>query len=170
MTRLVLALVICATLPLLGACGPGVPGGPTMNSKMGGGDLAPPTSEVVSRDILEREPLANTAEVKHILIGWKDLSEAYGDHLDSRAAKRSKADAESAVRALLDQLKKGADFDNLMKSSSEDPGSAATARPYSVTPDAKLVIEFRQLALRLKIGEIGVCQSDYGFHIIKRLE
>jgi parvulin-like peptidyl-prolyl isomerase len=39
-----------------------------------------------------------------------------------------------------------------------------------VTPDAQLVIEFRQLALRLHVGEIGVCESDFGFHIIKRLE
>jgi parvulin-like peptidyl-prolyl isomerase len=32
-----------------------------------------------------------------------------------------------------------------------------------------LVIEFRQLSLRLRVGEIGVCQSDFGFHIIKRI-
>jgi parvulin-like peptidyl-prolyl isomerase len=32
------------------------------------------------------------------------------------------------------------------------------------------VIEFKQLGLRLKVGEVGVVQSDYGFHIIKRTE
>jgi parvulin-like peptidyl-prolyl isomerase len=32
------------------------------------------------------------------------------------------------------------------------------------------VIEFRQLGLRLKVGEIGVVESDFGFHIIKRVE
>jgi len=31
------------------------------------------------------------------------------------------------------------------------------------------VIEFRQLSLRLNVGEFGVIQSDFGFHIIKRI-
>lgn len=44
-----------------------------------------------------------------------------------------------------------------------------SGRAFTVTPDAQLVIEFRQLSLRLKPGEVGVCQSDYGFHIIKRI-
>jgi parvulin-like peptidyl-prolyl isomerase len=73
------------------------------------------------------------------------------------------------VRSLLKQLQDGADFDSVMKASSEDVSSAASAHVFTVTPDAQLVIEFRQLSLRLKPGEIGVCQSDFGFHIIKRI-
>jgi hypothetical protein len=165
MNRLVIALLACAC-----ACGPGSKGGPTMNNKIGGNDLPPPTSSVVSREILEREPVANTAQVKHILISWKDLAETYGGRLDPRAAKRDKAAAEAEVKSLLDQLRAGADFDALMKSHSEDPGSASTARAYAVRPDAQLVIEFRQLSLRLKVSELGVCESDFGFHIIKRIE
>ena len=165
MKRLAIALLVCAC-----ACGPGSKGGPTMNSKIGGNELPPPVSPVVSRDILEREPVANTAQVKHILIGWKDLADSYGGRLDPRAAKRDKADAEAEVKSLLAQLQGGADFDTLMKAHSEDLGSASTARAYDVRPDAQLVIEFRQLSLRLKVSEIGVCQSDFGFHIIKRIE
>jgi parvulin-like peptidyl-prolyl isomerase len=56
-----------------------------------------------------------------------------------------------------------------MKSHSEDVGSASSGRTFTVTPDAQLVIEFRQLSLRLNPGEIGVCQSDFGFHIIQRI-
>jgi hypothetical protein len=126
-------------------------------------------SAVVSKVLLAREPLANTATVKHILIGWKDLAEAYGGHLDPRAAKRTRTDAEAEVRSLLQQLAAGADFDTVMKASSEDSGSALNARSFTVAPDAQLVIEFRQLSLRLRVGEIGVVQSDFGFHIIKRL-
>ena len=55
-----------------------------------------------------------------------------------------------------------------MKENSEDLGSAASGRAFTVTPDAQLVIEFRQLSLRLKLDEVGVVQSDFGFHIIKR--
>jgi hypothetical protein len=153
---------------MLVACGPGVQGGgPTMNNKMAQ-DAPTPVSPVVSADILAREPVANTANVKHILIGWKDLADAYQGHLDPRAAKRTKADAEAEVKQLLAQLSGGADFDTLMKANSEDP-SSVSGHIFAVSPDATLVIEFRQMSLRLKPGEMGVCQSDYGFHIIKRL-
>jgi parvulin-like peptidyl-prolyl cis-trans isomerase-like protein len=165
MNRTALAWV---TLVALGGC-PGSPGGPSPMNKITSTDPMPPVSSVVSADILAREPVANTANVKHILISWRDLADVFQGHLDSRAEKRSKADAEAEVRSLLKQLQAGTDFDTLMKASSEDTGSAASGRAFTVTPDAQLVIEFRQLSLRLNVGEVGVCQSDYGFHIIKRL-
>ncbi|HWU89899.1 MAG TPA: peptidylprolyl isomerase [Kofleriaceae bacterium] len=165
MKRFVLALLVGVV-----ACGPGAKGGPSINNKIGGNDLPPPVSSVVSQDILAREPVANTAQVKHILIGWKDLGDAYQGRIDPRAAKRDKAAAEAEVKSLVAQLQAGADFDTMMKAHSEDLGSASSARAYTVTPNAQLVIEFRQLGLRLKIGEIGVCESDFGFHIIKRIE
>lgn len=161
-----LAAVVAAAMP---GCGPGSKGGPTISGKVNSPELAPQVSPVVSADILAREPLSNTASVKHILISWKDLGDAFGGHIDPRAEKRSKADAENEVRALVKQLQDGADFDALMKAHSEDTGSAMTGRAFTVTPDAGLVIEFRQLSLRLRTGEFGVCQSDFGFHIIKRI-
>lgn len=154
---LVLALV---------ACGPGSKGGPTMNNRVNAPDPVGQGSDVASTDILAREPVANNAQVKHILISWKDLESAR----DDRAKKRTKQEAEAQVRSLVGQIKAGADFDMLMKQHSEDPGSAANARAYPVSPDAQLVIEFKQLALRLNVGEVGVVQSDFGFHIMKRVE
>ena len=161
MNRLVVAFAV------LLACGPGSKGGPTINNKMSTGLDPQPvaTSPVISTDILAREPLANHVQVKHILIGWKDT-----DAHDPRDELRTKADAEALVKKLVEQLKGGADFDQLMKDNSEDPGSASSGRAYPVSPDASLVIEFKQLGLRLKVGEIGVIQSDYGFHIMKRVE
>ena len=80
---------------------------------------------MISQDILDREPIANTASVKHILISWKDQADAFGGRLDPRAQKRSKADAEAEVQKILDEIKGGADFDTLMKTRSEDPGKLA---------------------------------------------
>jgi len=129
---------------------------------------APGVSPVVSSDVLAREPVANVAMVKHILISWNDNADAFGGRIDPRAAKRSKADAENEVRAILKLLKDGGDFDALMRERSEDTGSAQSGHEFKVTPDAGLVIEFRQLGLRLNVGEVGVVQSEFGFHIIKR--
>ena len=147
------------------ACGPGAKGGPTMNNRIAEPEATAQSSPVVSSDILAREPIANHVEVKHILIGWKD-----SDGHDPRSEKRTKAEAEAEVKQLVDQIKGGADFDELMKQHSEDPGSAASASAIPVSTDAQLVIEFKMLGLRLKVGEVGVVQSDYGFHIMKRVE
>lgn len=155
---------------LLVACGPGAKGGPSMNNKVGAQPFEAPQSSVVSADILAREPIANVASVKHILISWADLAESFGGRQDKRAAARKMSDAEAEIKSLLGQIKAGGDFDVIMKANSEDVGSATTGQAFKVTPDAQLVIEFRQLSLRLNPGEIGVCQSDFGFHIIKRIE
>lgn len=156
---------LVAVLVLLASCGPGVKGGPTMNNRMTQPDPVAQSSDVISTDILNREPVANTAQVKHILISWKD----HESH-DPRAEKRTKQEAEALVKSLMTQIKAGADFDMLMKQHSEDPGSASSARAYPVSPDAQLVIEFKSLSLRLNVNEVGVVESDFGFHIIKRVE
>lgn len=164
-----IALILSLALAACGTAKPGGMSGPTMNNHVGGEATAPPVSPVVSQDILAREPVANHTMVKHILIAWKDLDSA-DYHVDPRAQGRTKTDAEQVVRSLLGQLRAGADFDQLMQSSSEDIGSATTGQAFAVSPDAGLVIEFKQLGLRLNVGEIGVCESVYGFHIIKRVE
>jgi hypothetical protein len=174
-TTTAIAAFAIAAFGVLASCGgPGAQGPPAASAAATGGAAAGSdaaatgVSSVISTEILAREPLANTASVKHILISWRDLGEQFGGRLDPRAEKRSKADAEAEVRSVLKQLADGADFDAMMKAHSEDLGSAMSGRAFDVRPDAQLVIEFRQLSLRLRPGEIGVCQSDFGFHIIKR--
>lgn len=128
----------------------------------------PARSTVVSWDILEREPVANNAEVKHILISWKELSGNFSGQGDPRGAGRTREEAEKEVREVLNKARTGGEFEELMGTYSEDQGSARTGESYKVSPDAGLVIEFKQLGLRLNVGEVGVCQSDFGYHIIKR--
>ena len=149
------------------ACGAGSRGGPNMNNRINQPDAVAQSSEVISADILAREPVANNTQVKHILISWKDLEQG---GKDPRAKERTKEQAEGVVKSLLTQIKAGAEFDLLMKQHSEDPGSASGARAYPVSPDASLVIEFKQLGLRLNVNEVGVVQSEFGFHIMKRVE
>jgi peptidyl-prolyl cis-trans isomerase D len=131
---------------------------------------AEPVDTVVSTEMLAREPVSNRTQVKHMLISWKDRAESFGGGIDPRAAERTRADAEAVVRDITARLAEGADFDALMLEHSEDVGSAKSGRPFTVTPDAGLVIEFRQLGLRLAVGEVGVVESDFGFHIMKRVE
>lgn len=147
------------------ACGPGSPGGPSS-----GRMSAVQNNPLQSNDILQRSPQTDRAVVKHILIGWKDLEGAYNGHMDARAKARSRWDAEKLTKELFERVEGGEPIEPLMAEYSEDPGSASTGNPYEVLPDSKFVPEFLRLSLRLKVGEVGKVQTQFGWHIIKRIE
>jgi parvulin-like peptidyl-prolyl isomerase len=125
----------------------------------------PPPDPLESADILAREPVTQKAKVKHILLGDSEVNSK-----DPRALKRSRADLEKLVKDTVDKLKAGAKIEDLMKSLSEDPGSSKTGESYDVTPEAQLVEPFKKLSLRLNVNEVGVVKTEFGFHIIKRVE
>ncbi len=131
---------------------------------------AAPTGNPESAEILSRDPVTQKAKVKHVLVSWKELAPAFRGQQDPRGAQRSKADADALALQILDRVRKGEDIDKLMAELSEDPGSARTGRAYDVSEDAPLVPPFKRLSLRLNVNEAGAVQTDYGWHIIKRVE
>jgi foldase protein PrsA len=108
-----------------------------------------------SNDILARDATFSVVSVKHILIGEERHPGKEGDDL--------------AV-ALLGRVRKGEPIEPLMREFSEDPGSAASGQAYEVTPQAKYVPEFKDLALRLELGEAGLVLSKFGWHVMKRVK
>src|SRR3954471_9106059 len=126
----------------------------------------PPPDPLESAAILKREPQTQSAKVKHILLGWT------GAHPpdDEKGAKRDRKTLEKLVKDTVAKLAKGGKIEPLMAELSEDPGSAKAGTSYDVTPTAGLVPPFKNLSLRLKVGEVGVVKSDYGIHIIQRVE
>ena len=125
----------------------------------------PPPDPLDSVDILKREPVTQKAKVKHVLLGWTDAHTE-----DPRGTKRSRADLEKLVKATVAKLQKGDKIEPIMAELSEDPGSAKSGQSYDVTPDAGLVEPFKNLSLRLKVGEVGVVKTQFGIHIILRTE
>lgn len=132
---------------------------------VGCGSSGPSPDQLISTAILNRTPETAHAMVKHILLGW---TEVHAD--DPRGKSRDRATLAKLVETTVAKLNKGDPIEPLMAELSEDPGSAASGRPYEVTPDAGLVAPFKDLSLRLKIGEIGVVKTEFGIHIIKRVE
>jgi len=126
----------------------------------------PPPDPLESSDILKREPPNPKAKVKHILLGW---AEVHGDQ-DEAGKKRTRAEAEKLVKDLVGKLKGGAKIEPLMKQYSADPGSAKDGTPYDVDPTSQFVTPFKNLSLRLKPNEVGVVKTEYGLHIIQRVE
>lgn len=125
----------------------------------------PPPDALESSDILGRKQVTEKAKVKHILVGWTELNAG-----DERAKKRTRAELDALVKKTVAAIKKGGAIEPLMKELSEDPGSAEKGTSYDVTPDAGLVEPFKKLSLRLEVKEVGVVRTDFGFHIIQRVE
>ncbi len=128
--------------------------------------IPPPLPDSLeSAAILKRAPTTEKANVKHILLGWKDFHAE-----DPRGVARTRAALEKLVKQTVAKLKQGDKIEPLMKELSEDPGSAESGQGYEVTPESGLVAPFKNLSLRLKLEEVGVVKTEFGIHIIKRVE
>ncbi len=124
-----------------------------------------PPDPLESADILARAPVTEKAKVKHILLGWTDAHAT-----DPRGTARTRADLEQLVKDTVAKLRAGAKIEPLMAKLSEDPGSAKSGTSYDVTPDAALIEPFKRLSLRLRVGEVGVVKTQFGIHIVQRVE
>jgi len=73
--------------------------------------------------------------------------------------------------SLLKQLKGGANFDDLAKKYSQDPGSAQKGGDLGWVSRGQMVKNFEDSVFSLKDKELsGVITTEYGFHIIQVLE
>jgi peptidyl-prolyl cis-trans isomerase C len=76
---------------------------------------------------------------------------------------------EDEAKALIAQIKGGADFAELAKKSSKDPGSGANGGDLDFAKPDSYVAEFSQAMVKLKKGEMTdtPVKSQFGYHIIR---
>jgi peptidyl-prolyl cis-trans isomerase C len=80
----------------------------------------------------------------------------------------AKAKAKTQADGLLEQIKKGADFADLAKKHSQDPGSAPNGGDLGFFSKGQMVPAFEQAAFGLKPGQTsGVVETPFGYHIIR---
>lgn len=101
-------------------------------------------------------------KAKHILLATIDTTTNQPLSEEDAGKKRTQADA------LYARVLGGADFDALMNEYSEDPGLAQSPDGYSFR-SGEMVPEFESTVASLGMNEVGFVQSDFGYHIIKRL-
>jgi peptidyl-prolyl cis-trans isomerase D len=87
---------------------------------------------------------------------------------DGKVDEKGVQDAQRRAEGLLKQLKGGANFEDLAKKYSEDPGSAKQGGSLGWIGRGRTVPEFEKAAFSLPIGKISdLVKSSYGFHIIR---
>jgi peptidyl-prolyl cis-trans isomerase D len=107
-----------------------------------------------------REP--EQVKVRHILVRTPDPGP--DGKPDEKAVEAARAKAED----LLKQVRAGADFAELAKKSSDDPGSAPEGGDLGWIQRGQTVPEFEKTSFELEKGKVSdVVKTSYGFHVIK---
>ena len=102
---------------------------------------------------------ADRVKVRHILISTTNKS------------KEDAAKAEQKANDLLKQLKAGADFAELAKKNSDDPGSAVKGGDLDWIVRGQTVKPFEDTAFSLAPKSLsGVIKTEYGYHILQVMD
>jgi peptidyl-prolyl cis-trans isomerase C len=77
-------------------------------------------------------------------------------------------ETEDEAKAIVDQLKGGADFATLAKEKSKDPGSAQNGGDLDFMAKSELVPEFAEVAFKMYPGQTSnPVKTQFGWHVIK---
>lgn len=102
--------------------------------------------------------LKETVDISHILINVKA-----GDVSEQKARER--------IAGFLQQVNSGADFADLCRKYSEDPGSATRGGEIGFMERGDFVPEFEEVAFLLEPGQNSdIVKTRFGFHIIQCIE
>ena len=105
--------------------------------------------------------IPETVTVRHILI--KTPAPDANGKIDQKGVDAARTKADDIEK----QLKSGANFADLAKKNSEDPGSAENGGLLPPLTRGRTVPEFEQAAFTTPAGQTtGVIRTNYGFHII----
>jgi peptidyl-prolyl cis-trans isomerase SurA len=87
--------------------------------------------------------------------------------LDQKASEAEQQAVKTRIDSVYKALQEGADFAELAKKVSQDPGSAQQGGELPFVSRGQLVKEYEDVAFKLKEGEMSpVVQTPYGYHII----
>jgi peptidyl-prolyl cis-trans isomerase D len=96
------------------------------------------------------------ARARHILI-----------KVDQGADAKTDAAAKAKAEALLKQIQGGANFADLAKKNSDDPGSKDSGGELGFAQRGRMVPEFDNAIFTQKIGDTKIIKTQYGYHIVQ---
>ncbi len=103
----------------------------------------------------------DSAKVRHILIATSDPKS--GQQIKEDSVGKKLADSiETAIKG-------GANFEELCKKYSDDPGSKDKGGVYDFFPQGQMVGTFNDFSFDKPVGSKGVVKTEYGYHYIEVL-
>ncbi|WP_145415429.1 peptidylprolyl isomerase [Paenibacillus xylanexedens] len=117
------------------------------------------TEDAMKAEFEKNKDQYTTASVRHVLITFKD---------PKTQKDRKKEDTLKLAKEVKAKLDGGADFAEIAKKYSEDPGSAEKGGLYENTPVSNWVDAFKEAAKTLPLNKISdPVETEYGYHIMK---
>ena len=118
----------------------------------------------VFEDYIEKEGVAEAdikAAYEQVKLQYTGGKEYHVEHI--------LVEKETDAKAITAQIKAGANFEDIAKAKSKDPGSAPNGGDLGWVGDKALVPEFSKVMMQLKKGQITdkPVKTQYGWHIIK---
>ncbi len=116
-------------------------------------------TEITEADIEKAYQADKTATVRHILFNTMGKSDSAQQAIKDQA------------QEVLEKAQEGADFAELAKKYSDDPGSKEKGGLYENFGHGRMVKPFEEAAFNLPIGSISdLVETQYGYHIIKVID
>ncbi len=144
-------------------------------------DFRRPEQRVVTYLLVDNGKLRNS-----ISISDAELSSYYGEHLSDYSQEeqvqarhilikvddnRDDAAALAAIQAIKKRLQAGADFAQVARESSEDPGSKDRGGDLGFFGRGRMLKEFEDAAFGAEVGQIvGPVRTSFGYHLMEVLE
>ena len=111
--------------------------------------------------MVAKEP-AGAVKASHILIAYQ------GSQAATPNTTRTKEEAKAKAEELLAKAKTaGTDFAELARENSEEPGAAYSGGDLGFFGKGAMVEPFEEFAFANPIGNIGLVETDFGFHVVK---
>lgn len=141
--------------------------------------------DVKKNVMIQRLQEKNFGNIRVTFPEVKEFFELYKDSLGSipekvtiyhifqnpKSTERNKIKFKQKAQAILDSIKAGADFAEMAKKYSDDPGSSKVGGDLGFVKKGVFYPEFEAAAFKLKQGEISdVIESPAGYHIIQLIE
>lgn len=108
--------------------------------------------------LLDVTEISDSASVRHILISPQNPKVG--------TMERAKVLADS----LLEVINNGGDFEQLVTDYTDDPGSKDKGGVYEDFTEGTMVKPFNDFSFQKEVGETGVVETEYGYHIIEVLK